>query len=356
MASDISGAEAAIRATQARATRLVAGVDRTGRASLHRLLGTLQAADARLGERLRRDAAMLGGETARFTGAQATVYRAQVRLAIREVEAGLAGIVLGQSNHAIDSAGRDAVKLVKTLERRFAGIAQAIPLDAAGVLAGARATVVPSLLRLHASSVDRYGIAMIQEFEQRIAIGLMSGMSQHEMVDWLCEHAGPTGSVSMAARVVGGRVLRTRTEQIAEGLFRRHRYWAWRIVRTETARAYNLAKDESIGEMEETFPDLARKILAHFDDRTAEDSIAVHGQVRRRGEFFRDGAGRVYERPPARPNDRETLIPWRASWPETDATRGLTAGEQRSTLDQIAQARRQRGQGRRPPPIRPTAA
>jgi len=121
VASDISGAEAAIRATQARATRLVAGVDRTGRASLHRLLGTLQAADARLGERLRRDAAMLGGETARFTGAQATVYRAQVRLAIREVEAGLAGIVLGQSNHAIDSAGRDAVKLVKTLERRFAG-------------------------------------------------------------------------------------------------------------------------------------------------------------------------------------------------------------------------------------------
>ena len=83
--------------------------------------------------------------------------------------------------------------------------------------------------------------------------------------------------------------------------------------------------------MADEFPEMKKKILAHFDSRTAEDSIAVHGQVRNvsgAGSLFRDGAGREYEHPPARPNDRETVIPWMDEWEDTRMTRPLTAGEQ----------------------------
>jgi hypothetical protein len=181
---------------------------------------------------------------------------------------------------------------------------------------------------------------MIAQMEGAMRAGFVSGLDQRQMVELLTGHGGPSGTVSMRASYSGGVVTVHSTEEIPEGLFRRHRYWAERIVRTETARAYNGANVEAMRAMSRDFPDLHKKILATFDNRTAMDSVLVHGQVRPLDGLFMDGAGREYEYPPARPNDRETVIPWRVgTYTEESDTRPLGPEEIERARARITAAR-----------------
>jgi hypothetical protein len=129
-----------------------------------------------------------------------------------------------------------------------------------------------------------------------------------------------------------------------QGVFSSRRGWAERIVRTETAAAYNGARMLAIREASKEWPDVKKKILATFDKRTAYDSVAVHGQVRDLNDSFIDGAGRMYLQPPARPNDREIVIPWRPAWREMAHTRpvppGRLAAAKRATHPGTAAQRR----------------
>lgn len=301
--------------------------DERGRDQLLALRELLGEADRRLARKLQAEGRRFGALDARFTGAQALAYSAQIRLALDRVQARILGLTEQRAGFVLEHATSSTARLLAGLERRFTGVAITPRIAEADAIAGITRQTTALMLPRYATSVDRYGSAMIGEFQRRIAVGLVGGMTQEEMIEELTGHGGPAGEVSLRARVVGGQVVRTQTEQIPEGLFRRYRSWAERIVRTETAAAYNEAKLRSLGAMQADMPDVRKKIVAIFDNRTAEDSVAVHGQVRKLDESFRDGAGRVYLRPPARPNDRETLIPWRESWPETRATRQLTGPE-----------------------------
>ena len=121
----------------------------------------------------------------------------------------------------------------------------------------------------------------------------------------------------------GARAGATRTVErpLPGGIVGSARGRLTRIVRTEIARAKNLAAGGIIAILARLYPDMRKKIVATWDTRTAYDSKVVHGQIRRLDDTFLDGAGRVYLLPPARPNDREVVIPWRLGWPETSATR-----------------------------------
>lgn len=84
---------------------------------------------------------------------------------------------------------------------------------------------------------------------------------------------------------------------------------AERIVRTEQSFAANRrqildAIDTYGDDAEEIF---AKQLVATFDNRTGEDSVRVHEQVRRLIEPFNDGK-RDYQHPPNRPNDREVVV------------------------------------------------
>lgn len=327
-AADLARAQAALASTLAQATRVIDCSDPTGRQAAARLVRILREADQLLGRKLQAQAARFGGPDARFTGAQAVVYREQIRRIVDYVDDRLLGSTEAQARHAIQASLTDTTRILGTLERSFTGISAPLRLAQAAVFDATSRGVRASRLRAHATSVDRYGEAMIGEFERTLAVGMAAGLSQWEMVNSLTGHAGPRGRVSMAATVRGGQVVRLREEDIPEGLFSRYRSWAWRIVRTETAHAYNEARLVGLYAIRDSdFPDLKKKILAHFDNRTAYDSIVVHGQVRDLDGFFEDGAGRVYQRPPARPNDRETMIPWREHWPDVASTRPLPQSE-----------------------------
>jgi hypothetical protein len=336
-AAALSQADRMIRQSVDQAGKLISLRGARGKRAARELLELLARADANLSRRLRREAALQGGMTARFTGASAEAYRAQIRLVTAYVSNRLLGMTEAQASYAIRQSYVQTVELLEGLEKRFTGVVTPLRIRQQSVLSRLQRGTKSSLLAQHATSVDRYGDGMIQEFEKRIRVGLLEGRTNRQMaIELAGSHGGPKGIVSMAAREIKpGLVERLSEEDIPEGLFVRYRSWADRIVRTETAHAYQQAKLDGYQEVRNAdFPDLQKKILAVLDNRTAPDSIAVHGQVRGINDYFMDGAGRQYLRPPGRPNDRETIIPWRPHWPETPHSRALSSAERQSAIRQ----------------------
>lgn len=290
------------------------GTSRTNAVS-RELESELLEAQRNLAARLRREARRHGGGTARFTGASAKSYERQIQLALEHLQARMIGLTEAEATAAIKNSINRTVRLMEGLEARFTGIHRPLRLREANRMRTTVHRAQSTLLRQIPTSVDRYGRNMIGQFERIMRVGMVQGSTLDDMVGALTGHGGPTGMVSMSARVTPSGVLRLVEQDIPEGLFVRHRYWAERIVRTEVIRAYNGARVEGLRAIQrDDFPDLQKKIIAILDRRTAPDSIAVDGQVRKLGEPFVDGMGRSYQYPPARPNDRETVIPWRPHW------------------------------------------
>jgi hypothetical protein len=247
----------------------------------------------------------------RFSEASLLSYQAQIREVIEFVKRRLKGMTSDEAMRSAKTSLGDVSELFVRLEQSFTGIAIPIRLREASIL-----ELQPALLARHVSSAARYGNAMIRKMQSVMAQGMVQGRTSGQLVDDIINISG----------------------------FQKNRAWAWRIVRTESAEAQNAAHEQTIINSQQIFPDLQRKILATFDLRTAWDSIGVHGQVRDIGKSFTDGSGRVYMRPPSRPNDREVLIPWRARWPNTEHS-------QPPTMAQLRQVRQltppQRLEGRR---------
>lgn len=324
-----------------------------GRRAARNLSRLLNTADSSLSERLLSEAERYGGAEARFSGAALVSYQTQVRATLRYVEARLGGLTHTAALAAVEASTTHAAATLERLERAFRGVTTTPIRVSAAVMMDPSSGFGSSLLRSVQTSAHRYGSAMIEQFEAHMRAGMVTGLDQRQMVELLTGHGGPTGVVSMRARYAAGVVTVTHTEDIPEGLFRRYRWWAQRIVRTETARAYNAAQLETYRQMRRDFPDLQKKILATFDNRTAMDSVLVHGQVRDLDGYFQDGAGRVYQAPPARPNDRETVIPWRGSYTEEADTRSLSPVEVERAAARIRESRPVRVPRTRPRPATP---
>lgn len=346
---DIPRADRVIEAFMTRTANLVTLDTPRGRAAARELLQLLMDADADMTRRLKTWNRYNGGGEARFTEASLVAYQAQIMEVIGYVRSRLLGLTNAEALAAAETSLRNTARLFNSLERAFTGITQPLRLEQAMV-----ARLRPSLLARHATSVDRYGMSMIRDMQRTLSTGLASGRTQYQMMQQLRWMGGPRGVVSLAAvEIQPGLVVRIREGVIPEGLFVQRRSWAWRIVRTEVAEAQNAVSERIVETGHRQFPDMKRKILAVMDNRTANDSIGVHGQIRAIGENFVDGAGRRYLRPPSRPNDRETLIPWRERWPETPRSRPLTQAQQRemaernAELQEGAQRRRRRARAAR---------
>lgn len=252
------------------------------------LLRLLREANEDLRERLK--SRNVRGAT-KLAVAQMQVARAEIADAVRRVEGKVRDHLTSKSLGLGRLGIRHAVETVQMGEKHFRGVTFELPVERAlkmnHRLTGSRAT----LMRQHEASVARYGKHMIREFERQMRLGIVTGQTQDAIVDRLVAHGGP------------------------EGLFVEKRWWAERVVRTELMYSYNDAQQVGIEEQALEFRDMRRIILAHFDRRTAMDSVFVHGQIVRVDEPFVDGDGRVYMLPPARPNDREIVQPYRLAWP-----------------------------------------
>lgn len=250
------------------------------------LLDLLRAANSELNDRLH---GMRRKDT--FTAVHARTAKAEIIAALRHAEGAFREHVVSRSIRAGRVAVVHAKDVIEAGERQFHGIAYELPIERALKLDARLSGNAASLLRQHEASTKRYGRRMLGEFEREMRLGIIQKETMDDVVDRLVGHGGP------------------------KGVFVEKRWMAERVARTELLYSYNSASQLAIEESALELPDMRRIILAHFDRRTAMDSVFVHGQIKRIDEPFVDGDGRVYMVPPARPNDREVVAPYRLSWP-----------------------------------------
>jgi hypothetical protein len=269
--------------------------DSMGRA---RLLRLLRKADADVTQRLARVSRAAGGPgRGTFTSAQLEVTRRQVRLVVRELTRGLGSLVVDQAaDVAEESAGR-VLEYLGRAEKAFRGVAsRPLALREASILdeavSGTNATVLRRLAGEGgpegAGILERYGVETVGRFEEVMRIGLLARKDWADVRNDLVEQS-----------------------PFLEGA---PKSWSERILRNETTHAMNRSAWEAQNRANQELGDLVKINIAVFDDRTAADSYAVHGQIRRNEEPFETWYGLI-QHPPDRPNDRSSFVPHRISWP-----------------------------------------
>lgn len=277
-----------------------------------KLLGrvTNERAAARLRKLYDQAAAELEGKLARVRGGR-TMTVGQHRQMLHQLR--LFGVQmpvrmaegLGQVAHETQRTALNSLaKGIQAVERTFKGAATPLPLAEASRFAGVIDRRKTSLMRMHQSSMANYGTRIVGKMENQLAVSLASGETQMDAID---------------------RITKTADLEWWQGE---------RIVRTETAWAYNATHHDGIVEAARELPDMMARWSEHvddggapMDDRVGDDSLAMHGQIAKPGEAFtmppttpdgkvihRSLVGRSWQFPPNRPNDRAIVQPWRPHW------------------------------------------
>jgi hypothetical protein len=226
----------------------------------------------------------------------------QVATAVKEIESGVLGRLRDTEEVARELAPRHVVTSIERMHAHFAGAAPVLQPRQVAVFQRAYEGVSPSLLDHHRRSAQLYGAPVIKKVRDQLTMSMLQGEGVDEAVD----------------RVVG-----------ATGIVAGERYRAERIVRTESAYSYGVAKQSSMQALGQQVPRLMKRLVATRDDRTGQDSIELNGQTVDVDHPFvwvvKDShgvaTGKVvrYMQPPNRPNDREITIPWLGSWPASPA-------------------------------------
>lgn len=189
------------------------------------------------------------------------------------------------------AAQRRTAECLATLDEKFLGAVRPLRFDTLAWWEKHSADLGQVRLREFGRSFARYGAETVMQIEQAISSAVLTGqrwdVARREV--W-----------KATAQVVG-----------------QAQWKVDRILVTEVSAAYNGTTLAALIEEDDPAMPMLKKLVATFDQVTAWDSVAVHGQVRRVSEPFLDPKGRLYMAPPNRPRDREIVVGWRASWGES---------------------------------------
>lgn len=250
-----------------------------------------------------------GGKGATFTAHQSRMVLGQLRQGQAVVTQRLAKNMAPLSKEAQEASLNGLIEDVSRLHKHFTGSEITLPIEEASVFADVVEGREASLLRMHETSMARYGANIVTKVQKELAVTLLKGDP-------------PQTAYDAVADTIGGEW-----------------YQGERIVRTEMAYAFNATHADGIEESAKEIPELMMQWEEHcspsgepLDDRVGVDSIAMHGQVAPPGgEFTMPGtapfpdakgnstvpealAGLSWAFPPNRPNDRSVLSPWMEDW------------------------------------------
>lgn len=287
-----------------------AAVGLATKSGLDRLLPVLEKANADLKARLTHARGLSGPGQESFTVAKLESTLLQVRQVLAEVKAGLEKTTLDTGKQAAELAAQSTAAYLRETQAKFKGIHQPLQLKEAMLFDRAvRGTESSLLHRLQGDPkkgpgiLARYGAQVVEKFE---------GVLQQRFAQGATWDDTRKGLIQESPFLQGAPA-----------------HWAERIVRTEVMGAHGAASWEALREADDQLGDMVKILCATFDDRTAADSYAVHGQIRRPAETFETWEGHI-QHPPARPNDREIVVPHRISWPIPDSLKWRTDAEVRA--------------------------
>jgi hypothetical protein len=235
------------------------------------------------------------GDDTRFTPERMRVTMRQIELVMGQVGTELQGLGEDRIRDAAERGMQDSVRYMKDLEKRFRGITVPLALERAALFDNEVEGVQSTLLRQFPTSVRRYGAESISKFEDELQQGVIQQRQMDDVIEGLVER---------------------------DSFFEGRRYWAERIVRTETLSSYGRAAQRGIVVTQrEDWPDLRKVLVGFFDDRTGPDTKFMDGQVRKpdepfiwRGPYHRNRP--PFQSTPKRPNCRCITVAWRPGWPK----------------------------------------
>lgn len=264
-------------------------------AGKEKVIAALQQAAEELAGRLD---ALPPGQAGSFTHAQMAATLKQVQAVVQKlVIPGLKAGVVEAGGKASEYAAGHTLDYLAAQHQAYKGtLGEPLALDEAFVFDRARSGTESSILhRLSAGPTPdkpgilaRYGMETVGHFEDVLKTGMITKRSWEDTKDMLVQQS----PFLQAAP----------------------RFWAERIVRTESMNASNLSALNASKAANEQLGDMCKILSATFDGRTGSDSYCQHGQIRRMEEAFESWFG-AYQHPPNRPNDREIVVPHRISWP-----------------------------------------
>lgn len=165
-----------------------------------------------------------------------------------------------------------ARELLRFAQAEHIDAAPTVPLKVASILVSGR----HAPMERYQTSAARYAGQVGKDIRRELAIGVLRGETNDQLIARLARHGGPRGLVAL--RGIAGTVGAI-TEVIPEGLFARYDYWGERIVRTELAHAYNEQIQDIRAGMLADFPDLVRRWDSTADGRTCARCQEMSGRT-----------------------------------------------------------------------------
>jgi hypothetical protein len=185
-------------------------------------------------------------------------------------------------------SAKDAARYLASMDKAHLGAVRPLRFDSLEWWERTDKRIGQARLRQFSRSFQAYGASSVAAIEDAIGQRILVGESWDKARQQVWESTRD---------VVGDR-----------------RWMVDRIVRTETAAAYNGTTLAALYEEDTDDEPMLKKLVATFDSVTGMDSHFVHGQTRKLTEQFMDDHGRSYDAPPNRPHDREIVVGWRKSW------------------------------------------
>lgn len=153
------------------------------------------------------------------------------------------------------------------------------------------------LWQRYRTSARRYAGQLGEDLRHQLSIGLAKGETVGALVNRVRKLGGP------------------QTEDAPDGMFKRWRHTADRLVKTEAMNTYNVQHIGAIREANIAIRDEGGEAFVMMWESSADGAVCkwcrnLHGKTAPVGGEFPGG----YPAPPIHPYDRCTVIAWRKSW------------------------------------------
>lgn len=224
----------------------------------------------------------LASGTTDFSSALLNKILAETKTSIYALEQKAQGFYQGAVAAQADLAVQQAVGEITRMSSLIDGVPLDLSLDAAASMSSATHSLLANSFE---SSVQRYGLDVLQKVRQRIQVGMI------------------TGDTSGVAREVQGAISGTKSQ-------------AERIVRTETSNAYGAARHGSIDAAGKKIPGL-KKTWIHQGSYPCPTCIPLDGTERPLNGTWTITIGkhtRKVAHPPAHPHCVCSILGMKSSW------------------------------------------